>query len=108
SRRCSAIKLHGKKTGDARSVWIGRLRKNDVVAIPRREEDLTRIGDVNVNFRIMKNLMVDCRARAGDTDHRRLELDDVYALHRRNGAQPAGGAARAQSDDQRSPRIRME
>ena len=47
-------------------------------------------------------LMIHVVAGARHVEDQRLELDDIHALHRRDGAQPASRAARAEPNHQRA------
>ena len=100
-----AVILLGEQARDAGAVGIGRLRRNHVVALATGQQRLARVADRHAHFRIRHRVAVDRRARARDVQHDRLELDDVDALHRRDVREPAGGAAGAETDDERAARV---
>ena len=102
-----AVELGREQAGDAGAERVRRLRGDDVEAIARGQQRLARVGDGDVDARVAQHAVVDRLAGARHLEHQRLELDDVDALHRGHGAEPAGAAAGAEADDQRALRLRM-
>ena len=106
-RRGGAIELLSEETGDAGAIGVRRFGKDDVVAAARREQHLARVADANVHLAVVEHVVIDRTARRRDAEDRRLELRDVDAVHARNRSEPAGRAARTETDHQRGVRSRM-
>ena len=99
-----AVVLLREQAGDAGAIRVRRLRGDDVVAVARRQQRFARVADRDVHFRVVQDVVIDRRAGASHFQNERLQLDDVDALDRRDGAQPSGRTAGAEADDQRASR----
>src|ERR1700682_748998 len=77
----SRIIFIGEKSGDAGDPWVGGLGDNEIVLIPRGEQEITSVIEDDVHTRVAKHAAIECfKIRSGLNDSG-LDFDAINSLH---------------------------
>src|SRR5207245_4496395 len=82
--------LTGKEGREAAHPGIRRLRDDHVVRRGRGLQKIPPVSDRGANARIAEDVTVEIPEEARRLDHRRLDLEDIYALDGMTGRRARG------------------
>ena len=99
-----AVILHGKECGDSCNPRVGRLGDDEVVFLPRSQQEVSCVVEDDVQARIVQDAAVEFFKIRSSADYSGLNLHAINSLDIRITGNRGCGHTAAEPDDENAPR----